>query len=95
MVIISWNFVPSAIIFTCSGMFQGMGNTWPALLSTATRFVTFALPVIWISRREGFAIEQVWYLSVTTVALQAVFSYWLLRREFSRRLNFVAGAAPA
>lgn len=94
LAIISWNFVPSGIIFTCSGLFQGMGNTWPALLSTATRLVTFALPVIWISRLEGFSIEQVWYLSVTTVALQAVLSYLLLRREFLRRLNFVADAAP-
>jgi len=88
LAVISWNFVPSAFIFTCSGLFQAMGNTWPALLSTATRFLTFALPVIWISKHAGFAIEQVWYLSVTTVALQAVFSYALLRREFARRLNF-------
>jgi putative MATE family efflux protein len=90
--IISWNFVPSGFIFTCSGLFQAMGNTWPALLSTASRFLTFALPVIWISRLSGFKIEQVWYLSVTTVTLQALLSYLLLRREFSRRLNFVAAA---
>lgn len=95
MAIISWNFVPSAVIFTCSGMFQGIGNTWPALFSTATRFMTFALPLIWIARRDGFAIEQVWYLSVATIALQALTSYLLLRREFSRRLNFVTAAAPA
>jgi len=92
LAVISWNFVPSAFIFTCSGLFQAMGNTWPALLSTATRFVTFALPVIWISRHAGFEIEQVWYLSVTTVALQALISYGLLRREFARRLNFAADA---
>ena len=95
LAIISWNFVPSGIIFTCSGMFQGMGNTWPAFASTATRLLTFALPVMWISRHEGFAIEQVWYLSVTTVSLQALLSYLLLRREFSRRLNFVANAVSA
>lgn len=93
--IISWNFVPSAFIFTCSGLFQAMGNTWPALFSTATRFVTFALPVMWISRHAGFSIEQVWHLSVATVTLQAVLSYWLLRREFSRRLNFLATVGAA
>ena len=32
---ISWNFVASALIFTCSGMFQALGNTVPALLSSA------------------------------------------------------------
>src|SRR6185295_8807067 len=31
--IISWNFVAQGIIFTCSSMFQGLGNTRPALLS--------------------------------------------------------------
>ena len=91
--IISWNFVPSGLIFTCSGLFQAMGNTWPALLSTATRFLTFALPVIWISRLSGFSIEQVWYLSVTTVTLQAMLSYLLLRREFARRLTTIDIAA--
>jgi len=88
---ISWNFVPTAIVFTCSGLFQAMGNTWPALLSTSTRILTFVVPVIWVSRTPGFMIEDVWILSVTAVCLQAVISYFLLRREFNRRLVF----APA
>src|SRR6266540_1381042 len=29
--IISWNFIASGFIFTCSGLFQALGNTWPAL----------------------------------------------------------------
>ena len=33
--IVSWNFVAMGIVFTCSSMFQALGNTWPALLSTA------------------------------------------------------------
>ena len=39
--IISWNFVATGIIFTCSGLFQAIGNTWPALLSSATRILPF------------------------------------------------------
>jgi len=85
--IISWNFVPTAIIFTCSGMFQAMGNTWPALISTATRFITFVLPLVWL-RSGDFALEQIWILSAITIALQAGMSLLLLRREFSRRLQF-------
>jgi len=88
LVFVSWNFVPSALVFTCSGMFQAVGNTWPALLSTSTRFLTFAIPAIWLSGRPDFVIEQVWYLSVATVALQALISLLLLRREFRRRLVF-------
>ena len=88
--IISLNFVAQGIIFTCSGMFQALGNTWPALLSTTSRLLMFALPALWLSHQEGFRIEQVWYLSVTTVALQAVLSWMLLRRQMRRRLATIA-----
>jgi Na+-driven multidrug efflux pump len=37
--VISWNFVASGINFTCSAMFQALGNTWPALLSTGMRLL--------------------------------------------------------
>ncbi len=83
---ISWNFVASGLIFTCSGMFQAMGNTWPSLASTGTRLLTFALPALWLSRQPGFRIGQVWYLSVVTVALQMILSLLLLRSQLRRRL---------
>ncbi|MGH8305060.1 MAG: MATE family efflux transporter, partial [Steroidobacteraceae bacterium] len=35
--IISWNFVCTGLVFTCSGMFQALGNTWPSLASSASR----------------------------------------------------------
>ena len=85
--IISWNFVGIGLVFTCSSLFQALGNTWPSLLSTALRLVTFALPAIWLSRQPGFELAHVWYLSVTTVVLQAVVSLLLLRREFRDRLG--------
>ena len=44
--IISWNFVAQGLIFTCSGMFQALGNTLPGLASSATRLVTFAIPAL-------------------------------------------------
>jgi MATE family, multidrug efflux pump len=84
--IISWNFIGAGIIYSCSGMFQALGNTWPALLSSASRFVTLALPVILLSLRPGFRIEDVWYVSVASVVLQAMFSLLLLWREFCRRM---------
>jgi len=85
---VCWNFVASGLIFSCSGMFQALGNTWPSILSSATRILTFALPVLWLSRRPGFRIEYVLYLSVATVWLQALLSYWLVRRQMDRRLQF-------
>lgn len=92
---ISWNFVPSAIIFTCSGLFQAMGNTWPAMFSTATRILTFVVPVVWVAGTQDFAIENVWVLSVAAVALQALISYRLLQREFARRLGFAVSVRTA
>ncbi|RQH13324.1 MATE family efflux transporter [Bradyrhizobium sp. RP6] len=84
--IISLNMVAQGLIFTCSSMFQGLGNTSPVLLSSATRVFTYSLPAIWLSTRPGFRMEHVWYLSVAATTLQAVLSLWLLRREFARRL---------
>ncbi len=84
--IISWNFVAQGLIFTCSGIFQAMGNTIPSLLSSASRVFTFALPGIALSMRPGFELKQLWYLSVATVALQALTSLLLLRGQFQRRL---------
>ncbi|KGJ91496.1 MATE family efflux transporter [Colwellia psychrerythraea] len=83
---ICWNFVPAGLVFTCSGMFQALGNTMPALLSTATRLITFILPALWLSKQDNFLIEQLWYISVATVCLQALVSYHFLQREFKKRL---------
>ena len=85
--LICFNFVPSSIVFSCSGMFQGLGNTWPGLISSAMRILTFALPALWLSQQSGFYIEQLWYLSIVTVAAQCVFSLLLLRGQFNSRLK--------
>jgi putative MATE family efflux protein len=42
--VISLNFVASGLIFACSGIFQALGNTLPALASSATRLLTFVVP---------------------------------------------------
>jgi putative MATE family efflux protein len=84
--LISFNFAASALIFTCSGIFQGLGHTWPALGSTASRALTFALPALWISTLPGFRIDHVWYLSVASVWVQAMLSLYLLSRTMKQRL---------
>jgi putative MATE family efflux protein len=89
--ITAWNFAAAGIVFTCSSTFQGLGNTWPSLISSASRLVTFVGPALWLSHRPGFSLEHLWYLSVTTVTLQALTSLWLVRGQFRTRL---AKAAP-
>ena len=93
--IISLNFAAQGVIFTASGMFQAIGNTVPAMISSATRVVTFAVPAWWLSKRPEFELRHLWYLSMATVALQAVVSVSLLHREWRKRVGVVAsGATP-
>ena len=81
--IISWTFIAQGVVFTCSGMFQGLGNTIPAMLSSATRLVFFVPLVVWLSLQPSFHLDQVWWLSVTTLWFQAGLSYLLLRQQLS------------
>ena len=92
--IISWTFIAQGVVFTCSGVFQGLGNTRPAMLSSAVRLAAFVPLAVWLSGRAGFALERVWYLSVATVWLQGCVSYLLMHGQFKRRLTALA-AAPA
>jgi putative MATE family efflux protein len=85
--IISFNFVATGVIFTCSSMFQAVGNTLPSVISSATRLATFAIPAVYLSSRPGFQIRHIWFLSVATVAFQLVVSLLLLRREFRKKLG--------
>jgi len=91
--ITSWNFIATGLIFTCSGLFQALGNTWPSLLSSASRLLTFVVPAVLLSMQPRFTLTEVWYLSVATVALQALTSLTLLMKAFRRQLGSpVAGA---
>ncbi|HEY3851112.1 MAG TPA: MATE family efflux transporter [Steroidobacteraceae bacterium] len=91
--VVSWNFVASGLIFTCSAVFQGLGNTVPAVVSSATRMLCFALPALWLAAQPGFQLVQVWYVSVASMTLQLCVSLLLMRGQFRRRL--VERAAPA
>jgi putative MATE family efflux protein len=90
--IISWNFVLSGIIFTCSSMFQALGNTLPSLYSSATRLITYSVPLIWVSTQPWFRLEHLWFLSVGTVMLQTVVSFTLLQKQMRTRLGAIAAA---
>jgi len=92
--IISWNFVATGIVFTCSGMFQAIGNTVPALVASATRIVTFAIPAVWLSYQPWFELRHLWYTSVATVVLQAVVSWSMLSVELNRKLTDDTAYAP-
>lgn len=89
---IALNFVTSGLVFTISGMFQALGNSVPALISSATRLLTFSLPLLWLAAQPGFALTTIWKLSIASVLVQVSLSWWLLRREFARKLRAPAPA---
>jgi len=93
--IVSWSYMASGIIFVASSMFQAMGNTIPSLVSSFTRIVGTAVPVMYLSKMPGFTLRWVWLLSAVTIFAQLTISLLLLRREFRRRLVFVTADAPA
>jgi putative MATE family efflux protein len=84
--VISWNFLASGLVFTCSAVFQGLGHTLPAVLSSASRLISFVVPALWLASLPQFQLLQLWYISVASVTLQAALSLWLVRGEFRRRL---------
>jgi putative MATE family efflux protein len=86
LLISSWNFAANGVIFSCSSLFQALGNTWPTIVSSAIRMVLFVIPALWLAARPDFEIHHLWYASVASMFMQACISYLLLRREFARRL---------
>lgn len=84
--LMSWAFVAQGLVYTCSSMFQALGNTLPSLASSCTCFFAFAAPAVWLSTQPTFNIKQVWALLAASVMLQALVSLCLLLGEFKRRL---------
>ena len=96
--IVAFNFIAAGMVFCSASVFQGIGNTMPPLISSASRLLFFALPAWWVSRTPGFDIRHVWYLSVASQVVQAILILILLRRELRHKLNFVepvSGEVPA
>jgi len=93
--LISWNFAMGGITFICSGLFQALGNTVPALASSLVRLFVYALPVIWLSTQPGYQIEHIWYLSIFAAVTQMIVSVVLLRRQMRQQLGSPAVTQPA
>jgi Na+-driven multidrug efflux pump len=85
--IASWNFVAVGLTFCCSGMFQALGNTKPALLSSGSRLLTYVVPAVWLAGQPWASLRDFWYLSLASITVQALFSYLLLRRELHHKLQ--------
>lgn len=85
--LISLNFIAQGIVFSCSGIFQGLGNTRPAMFSSTVRIIVFLPLAVYLKYQPGFTINQVWWVSILSVTAQALVSYLLVKREFRKRLT--------
>lgn len=85
--IISLNCLSAVLVFSCSGLFQGLGNTWPSLASSCLRVFVFILPVLWLSGRNDFSAAMVWYCSAGSVLLQGLCSCYLVRWQLRSKLT--------
>jgi putative MATE family efflux protein len=86
--IVSLSFVGSGIVFVSSSLFQALGNTIPPLVTSFSRIVLVAVPVVTLSRMPGFHLRTIWILSALGVGLQMAANLLLLRRELALRLAF-------
>jgi putative MATE family efflux protein len=91
--IISLNCLSAVLVFSCSGVFQGLGNTWPSLASSSLRVFSFILPVLWLSGRSDFSPAMVWYCSAASVLFQGLCSCYLLRWQLRKKLSGLAAVA--
>jgi putative MATE family efflux protein len=93
MRIISLNCLSVVLVFSCSGVFQGLGNTWPSLASSFLRVFVFILPVLWLSGRSDFSPAMVWYCSAASVLLQGLCSCYLVRWQMRSKLTGLQAVA--
>ena len=82
----SWSFVPVGVAICASSVMQGMGNTWPAFLSSVARIATFALPTLWLATQPWFDLRHMYALAIATILLQMAINWAWLQHEFRARL---------
>jgi putative MATE family efflux protein len=93
----SWGFFATGVVFASGGVFQGLGNTLPALMASLLRAAAFVVPLLVLSQRSDFALRTVWLASLASVLLQCAVQQLLLERELrltATRARNSAGASP-
>jgi len=83
--LISLTFLATGLIFACTSVFQGLGNTRPPFVSSVIRWFVFAVPVLLLLNR--LTLQQIWIISAGSIWIQAIANLWFLRREFRIRLG--------
>jgi len=83
--LISLTFIATGLIFACTSVFQGLGNTRPPFLSSLIRLFAFTLPVL--SLLGHLTLNDIWIISAASIWVQAIANLWFLRRELRSKLS--------
>jgi putative MATE family efflux protein len=86
--------LPQAVIFACSSVFQGMGNTRPALISSASRLFLFVPLAMIFTSVQPATLEWFWIAALGTAFFQAGVSFYLLSREFRGHATHAMARLP-
>lgn len=84
---VGWNFIPSSVVMGCNGVYQGLGNTWPALFCSFVRIAIVIIGIWIIYPLEFFSSEHIWQLSIAATCIQAGLSYLLLQKLIGAKLR--------
>jgi putative MATE family efflux protein len=82
--LISTTFVATGLIFACTSVFQGLGNTRPPFVSSIIRLFVFTVPVLLLLRR--LTLQDIWLISAGSIWIQAAANLWFLRKELRAKL---------
>ena len=82
--LISTTFVATGLIFACTSVFQGLGNTRPPFVSSVIRLLVFTAPVLLLLSR--LTLQDIWLISAGSIWVQAVANLWFLRKELRAKL---------
>jgi putative MATE family efflux protein len=82
--LISTTFVATGLIFACTSVFQGLGNTRPPFLSSIIRLFVFSVPVVLLLNR--LTLQDIWLISAGSIWVQAIANLWFLRKELRTKL---------
>ncbi|MBL8551138.1 MAG: MATE family efflux transporter [Hyphomonadaceae bacterium] len=93
MRVLSWNFVATGLVFTCSSIFQGLGDTRPSFIASVVRLASFLGPALWLSQQPHTQLHDYWRVSVVCVLLQCAVCLAFLARMLRRKLGQAATAS--
>jgi Na+-driven multidrug efflux pump len=82
--IFSLGFVMVGTIMIASAVFQGLGKTYPSLVGAALDNVLFAGLVFTLPVYFSWGIQSIWWIKVTTAAIETVVIAVWLKAELER-----------